>query len=280
VLIDWFTVGAQILNFLILIWLLKHFLYKPVLTAIDGREQRIQREAKAAADKQLEAQAQLDDFRKKNQAFNEQRAGMISEAILQANSQREQLLGQARKDAEELLAQYADTIRNDQARMGRRIKRLVSDEVFGIARKALADLASAKLEERMAEQFVLRMRALNAEAKKVLSAAVANSSEPIQLRSTFDLQAQDRAAIQNALNETLGAEVPLRVVTAPDGICGIELRANGQLLAWSIADYLDTLQRKAFATLDSKIAPPPGTPTAVGIAASAAVAAPVPVPSA
>jgi hypothetical protein len=40
-LIDWFTVGAQIVNFLILVWLLKHFLYKPILNAIDAREKRI-----------------------------------------------------------------------------------------------------------------------------------------------------------------------------------------------------------------------------------------------
>jgi F-type H+-transporting ATPase subunit b len=40
-LIDWFTVAAQIVNFLILVWLLKHFLYKPILDAIDAREKRI-----------------------------------------------------------------------------------------------------------------------------------------------------------------------------------------------------------------------------------------------
>ena len=40
-LIDWFTVGAQTLNFVILVWLMKRYLYKPVLDAIDAREQRI-----------------------------------------------------------------------------------------------------------------------------------------------------------------------------------------------------------------------------------------------
>ena len=39
--IDWFTVGAQIVNFIVLVWLLKRFLYKPVLAAIDAREKRI-----------------------------------------------------------------------------------------------------------------------------------------------------------------------------------------------------------------------------------------------
>ena len=40
-LIDWFTVGAQALNFLILVWLMKHFLYQPILHAIDAREKKI-----------------------------------------------------------------------------------------------------------------------------------------------------------------------------------------------------------------------------------------------
>jgi F-type H+-transporting ATPase subunit b len=277
VLIDWFTVGAQILNFLILVWLLKRFLYKPVLDAIDGRELRLKLESKAAAQKQLEAQAQLDDFENKNKTFDEQRAAMVAEVVAQTNSQREHLLGEARKEADELRAQYADTVRNDRARIGRQITRLVSNEVFGIARKALADLASAKLEECMAQEFVRRLHALNAEEKKLLAAAVASSSEPVLLRTDFDLRAQDRTTIQNALNETLATEVPLRFVTAPDSICGIELRANGRFLAWSIADYLDTLQRKSLALLDAEIAPPPDTagPVRVGtpVAASAPVAA-------
>ena len=42
-LIDWFTVGAQVVNFLILVWLLKRFLYRPILDAIDAREKRIAR---------------------------------------------------------------------------------------------------------------------------------------------------------------------------------------------------------------------------------------------
>jgi F-type H+-transporting ATPase subunit b len=43
-LIDWFTVGAQVVNFLILVWLMKRFLYKPILHAIDAREKRIAKE--------------------------------------------------------------------------------------------------------------------------------------------------------------------------------------------------------------------------------------------
>jgi hypothetical protein len=54
-LIDWFTVGAQALNFLILVWLMKRFLYKPILHAIDAREKRIAAELADADAKKAEA---------------------------------------------------------------------------------------------------------------------------------------------------------------------------------------------------------------------------------
>lgn len=64
-LIDWFTVGAQTLNFLILVWLMKRFLYQPVLDAIDAREQRIAQELADAAQKQAQAQQEREEFQKK-----------------------------------------------------------------------------------------------------------------------------------------------------------------------------------------------------------------------
>ena len=60
-LIDWFTVAAQVLNFLILVWLMKRFLYQPVLNAIAAREAKIAAELKDAADTKAKAHQQLDN---------------------------------------------------------------------------------------------------------------------------------------------------------------------------------------------------------------------------
>jgi len=68
-LIDWFTVGAQVLNFLILVWLLKHFLYKPILNAIDAREKRIASELADADAKKSEAQKERDDFQNRTKCL-------------------------------------------------------------------------------------------------------------------------------------------------------------------------------------------------------------------
>jgi F-type H+-transporting ATPase subunit b len=63
------------------------------------------------------------------------------------------------------------------------------------------------------------------------------------VRSAFALPEKQRAAIQNALNETFSAEIHIRFESAPDLISGIELTTNGQKIAWSIADYLASLEK-------------------------------------
>ena len=75
------------------------------------------------------------------------------------------------------------------------------------------------------------------------------------MRSAFDLPAAQRAAIQNALNETFSAEVHVRFETAPDLVSGIELTTNGQKMAWSIADYLASLEKGVGELLKEKDKP-------------------------
>lgn len=254
-LIDWFTVGAQVLNFLILVWLLKRFLYKPILKAIDVREKRIAAELADAAAKQAAAKQERNDFESRNKTFDEQRSALLAKATDEAGAERERLLAEARRAGDELRTKQLSTLQSERAGISQAIGRLASEEVFGIARKALSELATANLEESMSEVFTRRLRDLDAEAKTALGEALKHSSEPALLRSRFELSAASKAAIQNALNETFSAEIRLQFVNAADGLCGIELSAGGQKLAWSIADYLSSLEQKAVALLDARAVP-------------------------
>jgi len=105
------------------------------------------------------------------------------------------------------------------------------------------DMATSSLEERVVDVFTRRLRELEVTAKAVLAHALKSSSEAALVRSAFDLPADQHAAIQNALNETFSAQIPVRFQTAPELIGGIELTCNGQKVSWSIGDYLTSLER-------------------------------------
>ena len=242
-LIDWFTVGAQLLNFLVLAWLLKRFLYRPILDALDAREQRIAAELADADAKRAEADKERDEFQHKNEAFERQRAKLLSEATDEAKVERARLLDEARQAADALSAKRQETLRNEAKNLNQAISRRTQQEVFAIARKALADLATTSLEERMGEVFMRRLRALDDQAKEGFVKSLKTATGPALVRSAFDLPAEQRAAIQNTLNETFSAEIRVKFETAPDLVSGIELSTNGQKVAWSIREYLASLEK-------------------------------------
>lgn len=249
-LIDWFTVGAQALNFLVLVWVLKHFLYKPILDAIAAREKGIAAKLADAEAKTKEAQKQRDDFEGKNKAFDEQRAALLKKATDEAKTEHDRLFGEARKEADGFRATQAAALKSDQARLGKEITQTASKEVFAIARKTLADLATDSLEERVGAVFTRRLGEMDGKSKETLGAALRNSRDPAVVQSAFDMPAEQKATIQNALNETFSAEIRVRFEAAPDRICGIELTSDGQKIGWSIAEYLTSLDRKVDALLN------------------------------
>jgi len=96
-LIDWFTVGAQVLNFLILVWLMKRFIYQPILNTIDGREKKIADELADAAARKAEAIQERDDFKEKNEVFDQERADLLNKTTDDAETEGNRLLAEAKK---------------------------------------------------------------------------------------------------------------------------------------------------------------------------------------
>jgi F-type H+-transporting ATPase subunit b len=259
-LIDWFTVVAQIVNFLILVWLLKHFLYKPILDALDAREKKIAKELADADLKKSEAEKEHNEFEHKNKEFEQQRAALMDKVTQEAQTERQRLLDEARKAAATLSTKLHDAQINDAHNLNQALSQRIRQEVFAIARKALTDLSTSSLEECMAELFIRRLRELDEQAKKNLGEAFKSASASVLLRSAFDLPEKQRTAIQNALNATFSADpsselrtsIAIRFETAPEVISGIELTANGQKVAWSISEYLAGLSKSIDELLKEK----------------------------
>jgi len=242
-LIDWFTIIAQVFNFLILVWLMKHFLYKPILNAIDAREKRIADELASADKKKAEAQKESDEFKHKNEEFDKQRAALLSKATQDAETERQKLMDEAKKAADVLSVKRQESLRNDAKNLNQAISLRTQQEVFAIARKTLRDLSTTTLEECMTGVFIRRLQGMDSQTKNGLLNVLKTSSQSGTVRSAFDLAEGQRAAIQNALNVFFSADIHLKFETTPDLIGGIEFTSNGQRLAWSIADYLKSLEK-------------------------------------
>lgn len=251
-LIDWFTVAAQAVNFLILVWLLKRFLYKPILDAIDVREKRIAAEIADADAKRAEAKLQREDFEQKNQTFDKQREDMLTKATNEANAERQQLMEDARKAADALRIRREDSLQREYVALNAEVTRRTQDEVFAIARKALTDLASTSLEAEMTGVFIKRLQEFDDAAKKDFAGTTDTQRSPMIVRSAFELPPAQQAVIQDAVNKAFSISASLTFETAPDVISGIELTSGGRKISWSIADYLVSMEQRIGELLQRK----------------------------
>ncbi len=251
-LIDWFTVIAQVINFLVLVWLMKRFLYQPILDAIDAREERIAKALASADAQQAAAGKERDEYRSKNEEFAGKRDALMSQVKAEAQSEHQRLLDVARQDAANFLKKRQETQRSDARNLNQVLRERTQQEVFAIARKTLSDLAGRTLEEELCTIFLHRLRTLDDETKSILAAALSSASAPARLRSAFELPAQEQASIQSALNATFQAEIPLRFESGAELISGIEFAIDGHKLAWNIADYLTTMEQGISEVLNGK----------------------------
>jgi F-type H+-transporting ATPase subunit b len=232
-LIDWFTVIAQAVNFLILVWLLKRFLYAPILSAIAAREKHIADELADADAKKAGAQAERTEFRRKNDEFDAQRTALLNQATTDAMAERARLLDAARSESETLRTRGQEMLTAEYQKLTAEIAGQTRAQVFSIARKTLTDLANTNLEAHMTEVFMQRLRNLPRDEKPAAA----------RLCSAFDLPPELRAAIEGAIKEIFPEASPIRFEVEPDLVGGIELSLQGQKIAWSIAAYLDTLEK-------------------------------------
>ncbi len=241
--INWFTVIAQVINFVVLVWLLKRFLYKPILKAVDDREKKIASQNKDANHLKAEAKKEQDDFTKKNADFDQQKKDLMDKAVADVAAQRQKLLDEAKDAANKLSAKMEAASKEKQKTEQTEIAQKTQKEVFAITRKALTEIASESLEEQSVGTFIKRLNESKDEEKKQFKDAFQSNTNTILVRSAFDLTVKQQDDITKAVDAVLGTKTPLQFKTATGIISGIELTTNGYKLAWSFSEYLDSLEK-------------------------------------
>ena len=235
--IDWITVSAQIINFLILVWLLKRFLYQPVIRAMDRREQRITQRLSEAQQREQKADERAEHYRSQAEALERMREDMLAKAREDADEQKKKLLADARDEVAEIRANWQRQANQEKQEFLENLGRRAAEAIQVIAQKALRDLADADLEERIVHTFTERLKCLDRDAHE----ALARASGPVRIASTFELDSKLRGRLTRAVHEQLAEGVQVDYTQAEGLLCGIELTSGSQRLSWNLADYLDGL---------------------------------------
>jgi len=164
--VDFFKLGFQIVNFLILLWLLRRFAYKPVLGMIDERRRRITKgleDAEAAErDRQLaqaEREAAVAEARQEAQA-------MIARAGKIAEDSRAEIMAGARAEADKLIARAREEINGEKEKAMAELRAQVAELALSAAGKLVSSEMSGATQRRLVDEFLAEVQPANGKSRK------------------------------------------------------------------------------------------------------------------
>jgi F-type H+-transporting ATPase subunit b len=256
-MINWFTVGAQIVNFLILVGLLKHFLYGPIVKAMDDRDSTIKTRLKEADDKREEAEKRSSEYEQKSKDLDERKEQLLAEARDRADEDRKKRIRKARDDADAMSKEWRTAVEREKDAFLDDIRRQLSRQAVAIARKLLADLAGSDVEGLMVDRFISRLEDMDNEERKAFKQAIESESGKVVARSGLDLGEDERTRLTQAVRERMGVDASLEFDQTDDVVAGIEISAGGRKLAWTVAQHLDAAATEVRKSLEEAGNPSP-----------------------
>ena len=231
--IDWITVIAQIANFLLLVWLLKRFLYRPILDGIDAREAEIAQRMAQAGEAHKKAEAAQAAYQQQQTQLRLDQDAVLKKALEATESQRDTLLLQARAKLDQEKQDWRKHLEQERQQFTTQLQRAGESTLLELTRKALHDLADETLEAAIVRHVSARLQPMaEALAAGDSTDAVATTRAPLPEAA----QAQMRADVA-----TLLPSIALRFVIDPQQASGLVLRVGGAQVAWTIDSYTDGL---------------------------------------
>lgn len=235
--VDWLTVGAQWINFLVLMWLLRRYLYRPIVEAMDRRRRAIEANMAEARAQAEQAAEEAREYRDKLGALEAHRAHLMAAAREEAERERERLTASARAELADLKRQWRHEVEREKNEFRRALRLNFGRWVAAAARKALHDLTSLELEQALFAHFLRRLQCLPESDKRLLAAAGV-----ITLASSAELSAPARAQFVASLHAALAAAPTVHFEPLPDSPCGMRLSTPTYTLEWSLEQYFAALE--------------------------------------
>jgi F-type H+-transporting ATPase subunit b len=219
--IDWWTLGLQTVNALVLIWLLAYFLYRPVVDAIAARQKaagQLLADAKAAKDA---AESEREKATAEAAHLAEHRSEALKAAEAEAESAKAALLAAAQADADRLRA--AAKVEIEVARRSEAVA--AEDRAARLAVDIATKLLDRLPQEARVAAFIDGIASGLAKLPEGTRASLGANGTSIRLTAARAATPQEVEACRKALTRVLGHPVAVEVAVEPELIAGIELEA-------------------------------------------------------
>jgi len=251
--INWITFAAQIINFLVLAWLLKRFLYGPIVRAMDDREKILAARLDEATAAKQSAQEEASEYHRKNEDLDHARKELLAESAHEIEEWKKQHIQQAREEVEHARKEWYRSIDRERNTFLRDLRERAGRQVHQLSRQVIGKLCSVDMEQQIIKTFAEQLRQLDVKKRGEIAAAILNSQHRVLVETAFELSDEHRPQLETMIHEHLADGIDIDFKVVPELICGVELKAAGYKVAWSVGETLEELENEFVTALDANI---------------------------
>ena len=250
------TFLAQILNLFLLVWILKRFLYQPVLAVIEKRRQEIVHNIQEADKKLASATKTQQTLEKLEQDFEQRRQKRLEELDQEIQQHRTHLMEELEADYKHKQEKLQADLDSNWATAQSTIQQMISTEFMALSQRVLSEWLHQTPVDKMMAVFDKKLYALSKMQKKQIQ-LVLNQQKVIQILTATPLTKSQQIMMRNILEKNFILPPKLRIQYKQDvnAILGLELRIGDFELNWSLHTYLEEMNDRLKQEIASLIIP-------------------------
>ena len=244
---NWVTFFAQIANLFVLVWLLKRFLYRPILSVIEKRQAYIEDKVKKADEAAASAQKQEAALHKKMLQWEKDKQKRLDSLDEELMTYREKQTELIHDQIEQMRNRSQEALNRETASLRLEIRDMMAQNFVHLSRQVLKDLSGLSPIEQAITLFQEKI-------KKLTKTELKNIQETLKKKKAIDIVSSGPLSdkVQKELNTFFKKQFGLSEITysiQPDLILGIEAVIGETVLEWNLKTYLDTFEGNLNAAL-------------------------------
>lgn len=220
--LDWWGLGLQAINVLILVWLLSRVFWRPIAGAITRRQDAAQAMLEEGKTAQAKADAALAEVAETRAGIAAEREAILAEAKATADTVAKAALKDAQTKADAMIAAARTAIDRDRNTARKENATRAAELSVEIAARLLGRFNTPAVQATFLAQLVEAIAGMSASDRTALIA----SADDIEIITATNPEDAERAKIEQAVKDALDGTPSVRLVTDPDLIAGLELRSG------------------------------------------------------
>lgn len=236
--LDWTTFFLEILNFLVLVWILKHFFYRPVLAAINRRRSYIEETLANATKIQGEALTLKAENETDRAAWDKEREALHIKLTEEITIKRERMLAELAAEADQTREKNRTLDDQRQQEWLRATEERALTQATQFTATLLSRLASPELEAKLYALLIQDLQGLTPAETSLLISTSNLSDLHIETESAYPLSEAHRSELSRLLAELIGQTLPVNFSENPALLSGLQVSIGPWVLHANLRDEL------------------------------------------